>query len=111
MLSLQTEYIGSSTVIVCNITLNTAIGPDLSVLNYYWYYNIDITSNNQRLNPLLSIDRKTFNSTLQITSVKASNAGLYQCNAGIVGGNTITSDITSLCVQGIIIIIYKLFYV
>ena len=110
MLSLQTKYIGSSVVIVCKITLNMAIGPDLSVLNYYWYYNIDITSNNQKLNPLLSIDRKTFNSTLQITSVTALNAGVYQCNAGIVGSNTITSNITSLCLKGIIII-YKLFYV
>ena len=113
MLSLQAGYIGLSTVIVCNITLNTAIGPDLSVLNYYWYHNnIDITNNinNQRLLLLPSIDGMSFTTTLKITAFQLSNAGVYQCNAGIVGGNTITSNITSLCLKGIIII-YKLFYV
>ena len=107
MLSLQTVTIGSSAVITCNITLNTATGLDLSVLNYYWYHNnIDITNNitNQRLILLLSIDGKTFTSTLSITSVEPSNAGVYQCSAGIVDGNTITSNTTTFCVQGIIII-------
>ena len=106
ILSQQTGYIGSSSVIVCNITLNTAIGPDLSVLNYYWYHNnTDITNNitNQRLILFLSIDGETFTSILKTTSVKPFNAGVYQCGAGIVGGNTITSNITHLCVKGIII--------
>ena len=102
-----TVTIGSSTVIVCNITLNTAIGPDLSVLNYTWYFDNTMTN----LGVLLhDIDRQTFNTTLEITSVEPSNAGVYQCSAGIVDGNTITSNTTTLCVQGIIII-YKLFYI
>ena len=101
MLSLQTGYIGSSTVIVCNITLNTAIGPDLSVLNYTWYYNNKIT--NQGPSPPHIINGK-ISSKLEISpkSYKASNAGVYQCSAGIVGGNTITSNTTQLCVKGII---------
>ena len=102
----MTVTIGSSTVIVCNITLNTAIGPDLSVLNYYWYHSsIDITNNitNKRLILLHSIYEKTFTSTLQITSVQPSDAGVYQCSAGIVGDNTITSNTAHLCVKGIII--------
>ena len=97
--------IESSTVIVCNITLNTAIGPDLSVLNYTWYHNnIDITNNiaNQRLILLLNIDGISFTSTLKITSVQPSNAGVYQCSGGIVGDNTITSNTTQLCIKGII---------
>ena len=98
----MTVTIGSSTVIVCNITLNTAIGPDLSVLNYYWYHN-NINITNKRLILLHSIYEKTFTSTLQITSVQPSNAGVYQCSAGIVGDNTITSNTTHLCVKGIII--------
>ena len=100
-----TVTIGSPAIIVCNITLNTAIGPDLSVLKYYWYHNnIDITNNitNQRLILFLNIDRKAFISTLQITSVQLSNAGLYQCNTGIVGGNMTTSNTTQLCVKGIV---------
>ena len=100
-----TVTIGSSTVIVCNITLNTAIGPDLSILNYYWYHNnIDITNNitNQRLILFLGIDGMSFTATLKITSVQSSNAGVYQCSAGIVGGNTTTTNITQLCVKGII---------
>ena len=105
MSSLQTGYIESPVVIVCNITLNTAIGSDLSVLNYTWYHNnININNNtmNQRLILPLSGDGKAFTSTLQITSVKPSDAGLYQCSAGIVGDNTITSNTTKLCVQGIV---------
>ena len=47
------------------------------------------------------IDRKTFTTTLEIMSVKPSDAGVYQCSAGIVGGNTNTSNTTVLCVQGI----------
>ena len=113
MLPLQTGYFQRLTAIMCNITLNTAIGPDLSVLNYYWYHNnIDITNNitNQRLILFISIDGMLFTTTLKITSVQLSNAGVYQCSAGIVGGNTITSDSIQLCVKGIIIV-YKLFYV
>ena len=104
MFSLQTGYVESSAVIVCNITLNTTIGLNLSVLNYYWYHNnMDITNNitNKRSIRLLSMDRKAFTSTLEITSVEPSNAGVYQCSAGIVGSNTNTSNTTLLCVKGI----------
>ena len=67
---------------------------------------MDITNNitNQRLILLLSIDRMSFTTTLKITSVQPSNAGVYQCSAGIVGDNTITSNTTSLCVKGIIFV-------
>ena len=92
--------IGSSILIVCNITFNTAIGPDLSALKYFWYFDYMMTN----LGALLHIiDGKTFNTTLKITSVQPSNAGVYQCSAGIVGGN-ITSNTTTFCVQGITII-------
>ena len=104
ILSLQTGYVERSATIVCIITLNTAIAPDLSVLNYTWYHNnTDITNNitSQRLILPLSINGMSFNSTLQIISVQPSNAGVYQCSAGIVGGNTITSNAIQLCVKGI----------
>ena len=98
-----TAAIGSSTTIVCNITLNTAIGPDLSVLNYYWYHNnIDITNNitNQRLILLFSIDGMSFTTTLKITSIQSSNAGVYQCSAGIVDSDGLVTSSTDLCVIG-----------
>ena len=93
-----TVTFGSSAVIVCNITLNTAIGPDLSVLNYTWYHNDEIIKQNITLH---NVDGKSFTITLEFTSVQPSNAGVYQCSAGIVGSNTITSNTTQLCVQGI----------
>ena len=99
MLSQQTGYIESSAVIVCNITLNTAIGPDLSVLNYTWYHNDEITN---QIVMLHNVDMKEFTITVKITSVQPSNAGVYQCSTGIVGGNTITSNTTQLCVKGIV---------
>ena len=95
-----TVTIGSSAVIVCNITLNTAIGPDLSVLNYTRYYNnIDITNRSEILEQ--NEETNTVTTILNITSIEPSNAGVYQCRAGIVGDNTITSNTTSLCVKGI----------
>ena len=99
MLSLQTRYIGSSTVIVCNITFNIAIGPDLSVLNYYWYHNnIDITNRSEILEQNKEINATT--TILNITSIQTSNAGKYKCKAGIVGGNLL-EDATIFCVKGI----------
>ena len=106
ILSLQTGYIGRSTVIVCNITLNRAIGPDLSVLNYTWYHINKITDQ-QTFS--YSINRSESTTSLETkvvfpssSGVQPSNAGVYQCSAGIVGSNTIISNTTSLCVKGII---------
>ena len=95
----MTVTIGSSTVIVCNITLNTAIGPDLSVLNYYWYHNnIDITNRSE----IFDQNKDTSNTItiiLNITSVEPESAGVYECRTGIVGGDVVT-NITNLCVAG-----------
>ena len=94
----MTVTIGSSAVIVCNITLNTAIGPDLSVLNYYWYHdNIDITNRNE----ILELNKET-NSTITIlnfTSVQLSDAGVYNCTAGVIDGDVMTNS-TNLCLKG-----------
>ena len=90
--------IGSSTVIVCNITLNTAIGPDISVLNVYWYHNnIDITSRSEILEQ--NKETNTVTTILNITSVQPSYAGVYECRAGIVDSVIVTSR-TDLCVIG-----------
>ena len=99
MLPLQTGYIGSSVVFLCNITLNTVIGPDLSVLTYYWYHNnIDITNRSEILEQNKEINATTI--IINITSIQTLNAGKYICRAGIVGGNLLEDD-TILCVKGI----------
>ena len=93
-----TVTIGSSVVIVCNIILNAAIGPDLSVLNYTWCYNnIDITNRSEILEQDEETDAVT--TRLNITSVQPSIAGVYKCRAGIVNGVTVTSR-TDLCIEG-----------
>ena len=93
-----TVAIGSSTVIVCNITFNTAIGPDLSVLNYYWYYNnIDITNRSEILED--NKGANTVTTIMNITSAQPSNAGVYECRAGIVD-NVIVTNKTELCIEG-----------
>ena len=98
MLPLQSGYIGLSTVIVCNITLNTAIGPDLSVLNYTWYRNnIDITNRSG----ILEYNKETnvVTTILNIKLVQSFNAGVYKCRTGIVGSNIKTAK-SDFCVEG-----------
>ena len=100
MLSLQTGYIGSSTVILCNITLNTAIGPDLSILNYYWYHgNTELLNQSEPLQS--SLDSMVFTSRLNRTSIEVYNAGEYKCIASIVGGSTL-ENVTKLCIKGML---------
>ena len=100
MLSLQTGYIGSSVLIVCNITLNIAIGSDLSVLHYTWYFNS--TELLKQSEPLQSsVDSMIFSSRVNRTSIEVSNAGEYKCIAGIVGGSTL-ENVTKLCLKGIL---------
>ena len=95
-----TVTIGSSTVIVCNITLNTAIGPDLSVLNYTWYYgNTELLKQSEPLQS--SNDSMVFTSRLNRTSIEVSNAGEYKCIAGIVGGSTL-ENVIKLCIKGML---------
>ena len=103
-----TVIIGSSAVIVCNITLNTAIGPDLSALNYTWYHNnISVTKKNQILE--LSSSSNTITAIHNITSVQVSDIGVYECRAGIIGNNLLKSSFTKLCIQGIVVFCFFCF--
>ena len=90
--------IGASAVIVCNITLNTVIGPDLSVLNYYWYHNnIDITNRSEVLEH--NEETNIITAILNIESFQPFKAGVYECSAGIVD-SVIATNRTDLCVIG-----------
>ena len=100
MKSTLTVTIRSSAVIECNITLNTAIGPDLSVLNYTWYYgSTELLNQSEPLQS--SLDSMFFTSRLNRRSIEVSNAGEYKCIAGIVGGSTL-ENVTKLCNKGML---------
>ena len=98
MNDIHVVYVNSPIVIECTITLNTAIGPDLSVINYYWYHN-DIKLNTTNNITYEYNNETTFITRLTITSVQITNGGTYKCEAGIVG-NQLVSNTTDLCVQG-----------
>ena len=105
----MTVTLGLSAIIVCNITLNTAIGPDLSVLNYTWYQNnIDITNSSEIL------DQNNTNNTIttihDIMSVQLSDAGVYECSAGIIGNNLTMNAFSKSCIQGIAVLISSTLY-
>ena len=94
----MTVNIGSPVVITCNINLNTAIGPDLSVLNYALYHNnIGITNTSKKLGQ--KRETNAISTILNITSVLPSNTGEYKCRAGIIGGIKLENT-SILCVKG-----------
>ena len=97
----QTACVNSSTVIACNITLNTAIGPDLSVLNYTWYHNnIDITKRTNKLEQKEQ-DNKVM-TILNISSLQLSDTGTYKCSGNIIGSNVTGNDSILFNVKGIL---------
>ena len=94
-----TACVNSIAVIICNITVNTAIGSDLSVLNYTWYYNnTDITKRSNKLEQKEQ-DNKVM-TILNITSVQLSDTGTYECIANIISSNVTKSDSTLFDVKG-----------
>ena len=100
MSSEQTACINSTVIIICDITFNTAIGPDLSVLNYTWYHtNSNITKKCNKLeqkkqdNEVMTI--------LNISSVQLSDTGTYKCSANIIGSNMTRNDSTLLDAKSI----------
>ena len=95
-----TSAIDSSVVIVCNITLNAAVGHNIFALNYSWYHNnIDITNRSEILE--LNSSSNTITAIQNITSVKLSDTGVYECRADIIGNNLMINAFTKLCIQGI----------
>ena len=101
MSSEQTACLNSTAVVICNITFNTAIGPDLSVLNYTWYHNnIDITKKSNMLEQIEQ-DNKVM-TILNISSVQLSHTGTYECSANIIGSNVKGNDSILFDVKGIL---------
>ena len=91
----QLSY-GSDGMISCFISLNTAIGPDTSVLTVKWYHN------NEQLNS--AMDLQQLNATcietkITLHNIRLEDAGDYTCNASI-GNEDYVMDTQSVCVFG-----------
>ena len=97
----ETACVNSTAVIVCSITFNTAIGPDLSVLNYTWYHNNTNTTKKSRNLQQKEQDDEVM-TILNISSVQLSDTGIYKCSANIIGSNVTRNDSTLFDVKGIL---------
>ena len=83
-------------MISCFITLNTAIGPNTSVLTVEWYHN------NEQLDSamdLRQISTSYFESKITINNIQLEDAGDYTCNVSI-GNDEYVMDTQSVCVFG-----------
>ena len=94
--SLSSYVIGDHVSIVCTISLTNAIGPDVSSLVVNWFKNNEMITDNIIINGSLS----TFNSTLTLTKVSPTDAGVYTCNVSINGTDIELSDSEDLCLKG-----------
>ena len=93
-MSHESFLIDSTVLIECNIILNTPVGPGITP-NVTWYHNMtDIT----QYSSLMRDNDIVFISLLTIDSAQVSNAGVYQCNAGI--DSNVTTNSISVCVTG-----------
>ena len=87
--------INNPAILECHVTLNTAIGSDLSVLNISWYHNGTYLSTN---NVTRDDDQYLYISRLYLISVNDTNSGEYTCEANIVEDEKLV--IKSTNVQG-----------
>ena len=86
----------SDGMISCFISLNTAIGPDTSVIKVKWYHN------NEQLNS--SMDLQQLNATyiesnIAFNNIRLEDAGDYTCNVSI-GNDDYLMNTQSVCVFG-----------
>ena len=98
IMSSQLSFLINSTIKVdCIIALNTPVGPGIQP-NVTWYHNVtnDVTqySSLMRNNDTAHV----FTSLLTIDPIQVSNAGVYQCNAGI--DSNVTTKSTNVSVTG-----------
>ena len=99
MKPVQSYTISDMVIIQCNITLNNEIGPNISSLQIKWFHNnISITYKHISISPISAVS-SFFMTTLNISHVQTSDAGIYTCSANIVGHNA-TNGTTDLCFKG-----------
>ena len=96
-MSSQLSFLINSTVkIDCYIALNTPVGPGIQP-TVTWYH--DMTNNTHYSSLMRDFELNIFfTSILTIDSMQVSDAGVYQCNAGI--DSNITTNNINVCVTG-----------
>ena len=97
-MQVQTQELkyGSNGMISCFISLNTAIGPDTSVLTVKWYHN------NEQLNSAMDLQQLNatyIESNITLNNIQLEDAGDYTCNASI-GNDDYVMGTQSVCVFG-----------
>uniref|UniRef100_A0A1X7V1J9 Ig-like domain-containing protein n=1 Tax=Amphimedon queenslandica TaxID=400682 RepID=A0A1X7V1J9_AMPQE len=95
--SLSSYVIGDDVSIVCTISLNNAIGPNVSSLVVNWFKNDEMIPTDN-INSI-KVSSSTFNSTLTLTNVSSADAGVYTCNASINGSDIKFNDSKDLCLK------------
>ena len=83
-------------MISCFISLNTAIGPDASVLIVKWDHN------NEQLNSTMDLQQLNatcIESNITLNNIQLEDAGDYTCNVSI-GNDDYVMDTQSVCVFG-----------
>ena len=93
---LSSYIIGDDVSVVCTISLTNPIGPNISSLVVNWFKNDKMITDNITINGLFS----TFDSILKLTQVSPTDAGVYTCNASIIGSDEVKENSKDLCLKG-----------
>ena len=97
---LPSYIIGDDVSVVCTISLTNPIGPNISSLVVNWFKNNEMITDNITINGSLS----TFDSILTLIQVSSTDAGVYTCNASIIGSDEMVTNSTNLCLKGLYIL-------
>ena len=101
----QLSY-GSDGIISCFISLDTAIGPDTSVLTVKWYRS------NEQLNSSMDLQQLNatyFETKITLHNIRLEDAGDYTCNVSI-GNEDYVMGTQSVCVFGKFNTFFKLIF-
>ena len=90
---LELKY-GSDGMINCFISLNTAIGPDTSVLTVKWYHNDTKLNSGMDLQQL---NATYIESNITLNNIRLEDARNYTCDVSI-GNDDYVMDTQSVCV-------------
>ena len=83
----------------CTITLTNPIGPDISSLTIEWFKSEEMIQD--YISQEVPLPSSVFTSSLTLTNVSSSDAGVYNCTASINGSNSEPiTDSLALCLKG-----------
>lgn len=94
--------INDTVTIQCNITLTHTIGPNTSPLVVNWFNNNEMREPGHTTQ---TGESSIFISSLNLTQIKITDAGQYNCSATISGSSIIEMNSTALCWKGIDLLI------